>query len=65
MDFVHPLIYPVRRPGHLLAEASQIPKLVAVVILVIVLTTMGWTEEQILALLAVLFPLALTSGEGA
>lgn len=64
MVSAHSLIYPVPRPGHPLADTSS-PKLAAVIILVIVLAAMGWSEEQILALLAVLFPLALsTGGEG-
>ncbi|WP_194893549.1 hypothetical protein [Catenulispora pinisilvae] len=61
MGSVRPLIYPVPRPGHPLADASS-PKLAAVIILVIVLAAMGWSEEQVLALLAVLFPLAFSAG---
>ena len=62
MDVAQSSIYPGPRPGHPLAGAGQTPKLVAVVILVIVLTMMGWTEEQVLALLTVLFPVTLTAG---
>lgn len=63
MDVAQSLIYPGPRPEHPLAEAGRSVKLVAVIVLVIVLTMIGWTEEQILALLAVLFPLAVVGGE--
>lgn len=62
MDVAQSLIYPGPRPGHPLAGAGRPPKLVAVLVLVIVLAMMGWTEEQVLTLLAVLFPLAVTAG---
>lgn len=53
---------PPQGPGHPLADAGRSPKLIAVIILVVVLAAMGWSEEQVLALLAILFPLALPAG---
>ena len=53
MDSAQPMTIPVPRPRHPLADRGR-PVPVAVVILVGVLAWTGWSDEQILALIAVL-----------